>query len=401
MPNSQIRPVAPQEVELLTKLARFSEILNESYDLEAVLERFLDLLVQELGAERGSILLDRGGSEPELVCSRGATYGYSHSVLAQAMAGEEILTLDAITDNRFSASASLRKMNMHSILCVPMQRGEQVLGLIYLDNASSSGVFAPEHLAIVRVLAGMVAIAIERAFFYRRSVHEEKLAAMGALLAGLSHELNNPLTTVLCCAQIMEQELTDPEHREMAASIFREGRRCQSLVTDTLRSCRRQPIPTRELSLNECVNSVIHLSQAEFRRQGAVLECHLDPDLPLFPGVREHMIQVILNLVQNARLAVADREGGRVTVRTSFRPRLVRLQVSDNGPGVPPAQLKQIFDPFFTTRGERGNGLGLALVSRVASEHGGTISVRNQPEGGAVFTLEIALRQEAIVAGAA
>ena len=249
------------------------------------------------------------------------------------------------------------------------------------------------------VLAGMVATAIERAYFYRRSVHEEKLAALGALLAGLSHELNNPLTTILCCSQILTQELKDPDHCEMAASIFRESTRCQSLVTDTLRACKRQPIPTKNLSLNECVMSVVHLCQAQFQRQGTALECELDPSLPELSGVREHLIQVILNLVQNARLALVDRPVGRVVVRTARRGRLVRLQVIDNGPGVPPAHLRQIFDPFFSTRGERGTGLGLALVSRVASEHGGTIQVHNQSEGGAVFTLEIPLGAFALQAG--
>lgn len=389
MPDTHLRPIDALEVESLTRLARLTDILNESYDLEPVLEKFLDLLMQELGAQCGLILLDRGGTEPEVVCKRGNVDCSSSSVVAQALAGQAVLTLDAIADRRFSASASLRKLNTRSILCVPMQRGEKVLGAIYLANASSCGVFSPEHMALLRVLAGMVASTIERAFFYRRSVHEEKLAALGALLAGLSHELNNPLTTILCCAQILEQELGDEEHREMAASIFRESQRCQSLVTDTLRACRRQPTASKNLSLNECVQSVVNLCQPQFQRQQSLLELDLAAVMPELYGVREHLIQVILNLVQNARLAVADQPGGRVLVRTTVRSHTVRLQVVDNGPGVPPAHLKQIFDPFFSTRGERGTGLGLALVSRVASEHGGTIAVYNRPEGGAVFTLEL------------
>ncbi len=371
------RKIDPIEVSRLTRTARLARKLLDGPDLEG----FLAHAMEDLEAERGVILIDRGGPELEPACwnnPRGDAAVYCSLVARQAWQGQDIL-----------AAEELEGPCSRTILAVPLRGRERVLGVLYLDRTSSCNWFTHASLAFAIELAGMLSAGLERAERHSRELHEARLSSTDALLAGLAPELNYSLTSMLWCAQHLSGELKHPDHSEVVTSILNDTLRCQTLLTQTVRACRRQPARHREVDLNECVRSVVHEVQPEFARQGTDLRSELE-ELPAMLGMRDHLVEVIAALVHNAREAVGERPDGRVLVRTSRRLEGIRLQVIDNGPGV--TETHALFDPFVTSRrGKLGAGIGLALVRRVVSEHGGSITVHNQSEGGAVFTLELPL----------
>lgn len=385
-----MRTILQAEIDHAAQLGPLLRLLLQNLPLESLLEAFLDRLLEALGTHRGAVLLDRGGCCPELVAWRNPHHGvpqYCLSVVGQALAGQDQLTLDAAHE---APMEGLQLLRTRSILCVGIRVEEHVVGAIYLDYACSQDYFKYSHLAFVRQAADLLGVALERHHHHHKQLLEHKLSATDALLAGLNHELGYSLTSVIWCAQHLNGELLDPDHRELASSILHDSLRCQTLLAETVRACRRQPARSKQLCLNECVRSVVHLCRTEFHQAGVHLDFEPEEGMPLLVGIREHLVQVVLNLVQNARRAVSEREGGRVLLRTNSRPDRVRLQVQDNGPGVKEEHRHRLFDPFFTTQeGRLGGGMGLALVSRVASEHGGSVRVHNHHQGGAVFTLEL------------
>jgi signal transduction histidine kinase len=391
------------EISRLTALSRVSQMLNESYDLSEVLNRVMDVVIDTLGAQRGLVMLDRGGEEPEVAAARGLdtetlqgdTFRYSRSLVQRVLeTGEAVLSHDATEDARFAASRSLHIMGTRSIMCVPMRTRDSSLGLIYLDNQITSGLFTEGDLELLRVIADLAAAAIERANYFSHLVQNEKMAALGTLVAGIAHELNNPLTSVMGLAQLLRERLTgDGEGVEMASKIHKESLRCRDLVRELLTLSRREKAPRKPTALGTLVEGVSSLVAADYRAQHVNLKLDVPPDLPPVEINADQFTQVLLNLLTNARHALRGRDHSLVVVRAAALDGMLRLTVQDNGPGIPPQNMRQIFDPFFTTKpaGE-GTGLGLSISHSIVAEHGGVLEVRNAAAGGAVFTIELPLQ---------
>ncbi|MBI3927756.1 MAG: GAF domain-containing protein, partial [Armatimonadetes bacterium] len=194
-----LRDLTSREVDRLAVLARICELMNSSYQFHEVWERVLRVAVEATGAERGLLLLDRGGTEMEVPVAHGtspdspAGLNYSRSVVDQVMkSGQPLLSLDAMRDERLARSTSLKVLGTRSILCVPMSSRERNLGLIYLDNSIRAGVFTDVDLQLASVIAGLAAAAVERTEYFSQLLQNEKMAAMGTMMAGIVHELNNP-----------------------------------------------------------------------------------------------------------------------------------------------------------------------------------------------------------------
>ncbi|MBI4590697.1 MAG: PAS domain S-box protein, partial [Candidatus Rokubacteria bacterium] len=230
----------------------------------------------------------------------------------------------------------------------------------------------------------------ERQRLQEQLVQSEKLATLGELIAGIAHELNNPLTTVVGHAQMLRMDQQDPKVMARAERIIDGAHRATRIVRNFLAAARRHRPEKVAVSLNEVVAKTLELLTYQLRVSNIQLETALTPDLPPIGGDPHQLQQVILNLLTNATQAMASHGRGRLRVASALTPdrSTIRITVADDGPGIPPEHLHRIFDPFFTTKpaGE-GTGLGLTLAKGIVNDHGGTITVESAPGPGATFVM--------------
>jgi PAS domain S-box-containing protein len=229
----------------------------------------------------------------------------------------------------------------------------------------------------------------------------EKLTAMGSLLAGVAHELNNPLAIVMGRATLLEGKCEDPSLRADAARIREAAERCGRIVRTFLAMARHKPGARAPVRINDMVRGAADLLQYNLRTGGVTLELRLAEGLPEVSADPDQLGQVVLNLLVNAQQALAASASGDRLVRIETGvappspgggPQQVWLRVADNGPGVGAEHQARIFDPFYTTKPEgAGTGLGLAVSRSVAREHGGELALEQRsPFGaGASFRLSI------------
>jgi two-component system NtrC family sensor kinase len=218
----------------------------------------------------------------------------------------------------------------------------------------------------------------------------EKLKAMGEMVSGVAHELNNPLSGILGYAQLF---LSRPfEHwsvRDME-KIEANARRCKRIVENLLTFARQTRSEKRPASLNEVIESVISLNEYQFRMSNVDMVRDLDARVPAVPIDVSRWQQVFVNLATNAREAMVEAGSPvrRITFSTRLRGDEIVARVEDTGPGIPRDLLGRIFEPFFTTRAN-GTGLGLGLCYGIVTEHGGTIVAESEPGRGAAFTIRL------------
>jgi two-component system NtrC family sensor kinase len=234
-------------------------------------------------------------------------------------------------------------------------------------------------------------------------LHAEKLATVGQIAAGVAHEINNPLTSVQMCVEAVLRKadlatagrvpnLYEPTDVERLKKIREGAERIRKFSRDLTTYARPSGREIEEVSLNEVVEHALSFCEHVLYEAKANLERDLAPDLPRVRVVRDHIMQVVTNLVSNASQALAD-EGGRIVVRTfSDGSGRVGLAVSDDGEGIREEDRGRVFEPFFTTKpAGRGTGLGLPVVRNIVLAHGGDITFKSKPGGGTTFTVSLPL----------
>jgi signal transduction histidine kinase len=247
---------------------------------------------------------------------------------------------------------------------------------------------------VMRDLTPQSRLEAEREELRRRLTQSEKLAALGQFVAGIAHELNNPLQGVLGHLELMRATGAFPKQvRREVQTIYREADRAAKIVRNLLVFAGSRRVARRSVSLNAVLQKVITLRQAACRAQDIEVVRHYDDKLPRLQSDPLLLHQVFLNMVMNAEQAIsAAGRPGRIEISTSLASggHGVVATVRDTGDGIPPDALTRIFEPFYTTKDVgKGTGLGLAIVYGIVQEHGGHISAANHPDGGAVFTLEL------------
>lgn len=219
----------------------------------------------------------------------------------------------------------------------------------------------------------------------------EKLSAIGELVSGVAHELNNPLTAVFGFAQLLLSEELPDEQKEEVRHIFTHAQRCKRIIDGLLKFARRHQAERVRANLNEVVQSTVDLLGYQMRLGNVRVDPELDPTLPDSMMDSFQLQQVLINLLTNAQHAIGEaKRAGVVKLRSRKVGERLRLEVEDNGCGMPEHVLRRIFDPFFTTKGVgKGTGLGLSLSYGIVREHGGTLAASSRPGEGTLFTLEL------------
>jgi len=222
----------------------------------------------------------------------------------------------------------------------------------------------------------------------RENLHQrEKLAAMGSLLAGVAHELNNPLSIVVGRATMLQEEAADEGTRTIADKIRAAAERCARIVRTFLAMARQRKPEQSAVAINTVLNDCVEMLGYSLRTASITVEKQLADDLSLTSGNADQLHQVFLNLIVNAQQAMENQKPPRrLRITTERHEDRVRILIADNGPGIAPAIRSRIFDPFFTTKPPGGGtGVGLAVSLGIIESHSGSLTVDCPPEGGAVF----------------
>ena len=236
----------------------------------------------------------------------------------------------------------------------------------------------------------------------RDALHQsEKLSATGELLAGVSYELNNPLSVLLGQATLLRDSAQDEKVQRRAEKLYAAADRCARIVKTFLALARQRPLASEPTSLNDLVEEALEVTGYSLRSSDIEVLPRLAPSLPDVLVDRDQLRQVITNLIINAQHALEETNIARqLKIQTGFRRRTndVVVKVKDNGPGVPAEIRGRIFEPLFTTKDVGvGTGIGLALCHRIVEAHGGTIVLESGAEEGAAFAIRLPVDPDAVI----
>jgi signal transduction histidine kinase len=256
-------------------------------------------------------------------------------------------------------------------------------------RANASPLFDAEGKAS-GVIVSVRDITVERKL-EKQIIQSERLAAMGQMIGGFAHELNNPLTSIMGVAELLQEGEQPESARKQLVMLQQQARRAADVVQNLLYFS-RPPAPGRgPVNLSELVQRTLHLHAYSLRKSNITVDFLPEPSLPTVTGDSHQLMQIFLNLILNAEQAMREvREGGTLRIRLEKGAKSVAVTFQDDGPGIPTEVLPNIFDPFYTTkRPGRGTGLGLSICKAILREHGGEIEASSGPGGGAVFTVTL------------
>lgn len=313
-----------------------------------------------------------------------------------------------IVTNNYSAepeaSPNITSLGMNSMMLIPINVGGITLGLVNVVS-QKTGQFPPELVrlmtAIVDGMGGLIENARldeERNRTEERMHETARLASIGEVAAGVAHEINNPLTSVLGYSEMVLQSGIPDEYRKDIQTISDEAQRAAKIVQNLLFFARKSGTEKQYIDLNSIVNRALEMKTYDFKASNISVNSQLSPKI-LKTMVDEHqLVQVLLNILTNAEQAIHEAgRAGHIDVRTRELDDRVEITIKDDGPGMPPEVLSKIFEPFFTTKEVgRGTGLGLSISYGIVKQHGGDVWVGSSGAEGTKFhiTLPIAGPEE-------
>ena len=262
------------------------------------------------------------------------------------------------------------------------------LGSLMLAGCEASAISGQE-LAHIESLAADLAVAVELKFLHTQLVWSEKLAAMGQLVAGVAHELNNPLTAIMGFGELIGDAITSAGTQDQLKRLMSETRRMKRITDNLLRFSRKSSRETSVARLSPVVQEVVTLCEYYTRKSKVSVEVNISPDLPLLAINEDEIKQVLLNLFNNSCDALQEVAGCKqIRIRAYQAGASAVVQVEDTGPGF--SNLSRALDPFFTTKPVgKGTGLGLSVCYGIAKRRGGDLRIENVEPHGSRVTLEI------------
>ena len=312
-----------------------------------------------------------------------------------ASTGKTINVKDVYRDKRFFSGMDEKSgFKTRSILAVPLKRKEKLLGVLEILNKKGGRSFNKEDIALAEIIASQAAIVIENAQLYAESIRAERMAAIGQTIASVSHDVKNILAGLQGGMELVDMGLQVENEKTLTegwSMVKGNVGKISDLVLDMLNYSREKGPSLLPANVNRIVSEVTQLYSEKANEKGASIKLLLDEqakDSLFDPAGLE---RVILNLVNNSFDALPAKDGC-ITIRTSFSPKNITLEISDNGCGIPKENLEQIFNLFFTTKGSKGTGIGLAVVQKIIKEHKGRINVKSAAGQGTTFSINLPYR---------
>jgi PAS domain S-box-containing protein len=400
--------------ELLV-LNSIGHTLTESMDLTDSLRRTLTHLTELFGLDATSLyFFDDGGSTLRRVVAVGLRSEFARHlppVTVQPELLEHIKGVHAtfLPVHGLSLPAIfhdvLKKEEIVSAYIVVLWSKGRLLGGLVVSSRTARE-FSPADVNLLIAVGSQISNATERALLYDESrqayenlrrtqeqlLNSEKMAAIGQLISGVAHELNNPLTAILGYSQLLSSSgQMGPQGIEYSEKLYKQAQRTHRIVQNLLSFARQhkpERLPTR---INQILEDTLALRDYDLRTSNIRMHLNLAEDLPIMFADPHQLQQVFLNMVNNAVDAILEAsEKGDLWVTTRADSTRLYVEFTDSGPGVQEAS--RVFDPFYTTKPVgKGTGLGLSICYGIVTEHGGTIRVRNLPQRGASFTIEFPL----------
>jgi PAS domain S-box-containing protein len=256
-------------------------------------------------------------------------------------------------------------------------------------RASASPLFDAEN-KLSGAIVSVRDITVEKKL-EQQIIQSERLAAMGQMIGGFAHELNNPLTSILGMCELLQEGEAPESVRKQMVILQQQSRRAAEIVQN-LMYFSRPPAPGKTpIDLGELVQRTLHLHAYSLRKNNITVDFLKESSIPSVSGDSHQLMQVFLNLILNSEQAMREvRDRGTLRIRIEKQEKSVSVTFQDDGPGIPPDILPNIFDPFYTTkRPGRGTGLGLSICKAILREHNGNVEAASGPGGGAVFTVTL------------
>jgi C4-dicarboxylate-specific signal transduction histidine kinase len=411
----------------LATVIRMSQAVAGELLLDRLIETLMTIAIEHAGADRGLLVLPRGDDlrvkaeakitagtvNVNVVFEDAPVPDLPTSILMQVRRTQQPVILDdARGQTPFSTDRYLRLNRVRSVLCLPLIKQGDLIGVLYLENSLASSVFTPSRIAVLKLLSSQIAISLENARLYahlesenrERQKAEEalreaqvelarvtRLTTIGELVASIAHELNQPLTAATIQGRtalnwIARETPNLEEARKALVLIDRDVRRAGDVIR-SLHAMVTKSGPQRAwFDINDVIREVLALARTELLKQKVRISTHLSAEVPHIRGDRVQLMQVMLNLIMNGVEAMGAVEGPRdltVTSKSSLHGG-VHVLVADTGSGVDASRADRVFDSFFTTKAT-GMGMGLSICRSIVHAHDGRIWVEPNAPHGAVF----------------
>ncbi|HJT00626.1 MAG TPA: GAF domain-containing protein [Terriglobales bacterium] len=398
----------------LHALNAIAVVATQSFDLDEILNLTLRQLVNLFGAETGSIYLSDNGS---CTLRRRAAWGHRSSTAIRSastatMPAEfwqglissrrEMITQNDLPDLPAVASDFVRAEGLRSWMWVILWSQEQPIGVLGVSSRKEREFTATDEKLMVAI-GRQLATTIDKIRLYEETtrayddlrrtqeqlLQSEKMSAIGQLIAGVAHELNNPLTAILGYAQLLESEPMDERCLDFVRKLLKQAQRTHRLVQNLLSFARQRTPQKIPVDIRRVVEDSLALRDYDFKRGNIVVQREVAEELPAVTADPHQLEQVFLNIINNAVDAMLEMErGGVLSMRVYAENGAVCVEFRDTGRGI--VDPKRIFDPFYTTKPVgKGTGLGLSICYGILKEHGGEIEARNVPEGGAALLVRL------------
>jgi PAS domain S-box-containing protein len=397
----------------LNALNAMAVIATQSFDLDEILNLTLRQVISLFGAETGSVYL---AAEPDGTYRRRAGWG-PRSEARVRMA--EVAFPDGLGDLVMRSRAEVVTQDFVPHLppvvvefaCadrlpywiwVVLWSKEKPIGIMGIASKEDRHYSSNDENLLVAI-SRQLATTIEKVQLYEETcrayedlrrtqeqlLQSEKMSAVGQLIAGVAHELNNPLTAILGYAQLLEGAGLDDRSADYVRKLFKQAQRTHRVVQNLLSFARQRKPQKQEVDLRKVLEESLTLREYDLRVNNVAVEREIPEDVPSVIGDPHQLEQVFLNIINNALDAMVDSSGsGALKVRVFKKDAYVCVEFDDSGPGI--KDPSRIFDPFYTTKSVgKGTGLGLSICYGIVKEHGGEIVARNRDEGGA--TIEVRL----------
>jgi two-component system, NtrC family, sensor kinase len=286
-------------------------------------------------------------------------------------------------------------------LLVPLQstRGTYV-GCIALARPRDLAKITAEEMSKIELLAGDLAVTIDSTALHRQLVRSEKLAAIGQLVAGVAHELNNPLASIVGYSELLGDEVTEAPARQKLEKLVREAQRMKRIIENLLRFARQNSLAKKSANLEVLLQEVLSLREYHIRNNDVDVQIHIEQGLPPVALDEDQFKQILLNLLNNSIDALEQTAPKIIRVEAIRQDDKVAIRFEDNGPGF--ADLNRAFDPFYTTKPVgKGTGLGLSICYGIVKEHGGEVHALNVDPHGARVVLELPISEPVRIAAMA
>ncbi len=396
------------ELEALNAIA---VLASQSFDLDEILHLALRQLVDIFQADTAAILL----LDPvRRVLRRAAGFGHTSELGSKL---SEVPIPDAFWDHLVAErieivtqrdfdrlpdafSNFVKAEKLKSWLWVVMWSGDKIIGVMGISSRVERS-FGERDEGLILALGRQLANSIEKVRLYEETskaydnlrrtqeqlLQSEKMSAVGQLISGVAHELNNPLTAILGYAQLLEEEDLNEHCKEFVSKLYKQALRTQRVVQNLLSFARQRKPSKMSVDVRRIVEDTLALRDYDLKLHNIIVEKKFDPVMPSVVADGHQLEQVFLNIINNAVDAMLEHaRGGRLEVTIAQQNTQVSLEFHDSGPGI--REVNRIFDPFYTTKGVgKGTGLGLSICYGIIKEHGGDIRAFNHSGGGAVVQI--------------